>query len=258
MKKFGFTLAEVLITLGVLGIVAMITLPALHTNTKYTELQAQFKRTFTDLNDFAGYFQSDQGISVPKYTALYGGPSFYSEYRKYIANSAKISDASVWNMANSGTNHSYKQHSLTNSASTTSLGGICDASEYMVDGLGRIIFFDDAPPRGYNGPRICVDINGTAFPNIWGVDIFSFLFTVDGSVIPEGQAHEASNHYDEVDAERQIGAAWSAGTTTGASNCYAHSNGQTCAYFAQKDRNPKNADQTYWKHFVGEKQYLKQ
>ena len=33
MKKFGFTLAEVLITLGIIGVVAAITLPTLNSNT---------------------------------------------------------------------------------------------------------------------------------------------------------------------------------------------------------------------------------
>ena len=32
MKKTGFTLAEVLITLSIIGVVAMMTLPALMTN----------------------------------------------------------------------------------------------------------------------------------------------------------------------------------------------------------------------------------
>ncbi len=45
MSKFkhGFTLAEVLITLGVIGIVAAITLPSLITNYKVKVLQTQFK-----------------------------------------------------------------------------------------------------------------------------------------------------------------------------------------------------------------------
>ena len=42
---FGFTLAEVLITLGIVGIIAAITLPSLITNYKVKLLKTSFKNT---------------------------------------------------------------------------------------------------------------------------------------------------------------------------------------------------------------------
>lgn len=44
MRRKGFTLAEVLITLGVIGIVAAMTLPAIVTNYKVKILENQFKK----------------------------------------------------------------------------------------------------------------------------------------------------------------------------------------------------------------------
>ncbi len=44
MKKRAFTLAEVLITLGIIGVVAAMTLPSLITNYKVKVLEAQFKK----------------------------------------------------------------------------------------------------------------------------------------------------------------------------------------------------------------------
>lgn len=40
MKKFAFTLAEVLITLGIIGVVAVITLPAVINNSRNKQLEA--------------------------------------------------------------------------------------------------------------------------------------------------------------------------------------------------------------------------
>ena len=50
MKKFGFTLAEVLITLGVIGVVAAMTLPTLINKTKGAQYRAKFKKSVSVLN----------------------------------------------------------------------------------------------------------------------------------------------------------------------------------------------------------------
>jgi len=49
-KRFGFTLAEVLITLGIIGVVAAMTIPTLIANTNGAKFRAQFKKTLSTLN----------------------------------------------------------------------------------------------------------------------------------------------------------------------------------------------------------------
>lgn len=49
MKK-GFTLAEVLITLGIIGVVTAMTIPTLITNTNGQKFRSQFKKTLSTLN----------------------------------------------------------------------------------------------------------------------------------------------------------------------------------------------------------------
>ena len=46
----GFTLAEVLITLGILGVVSALTMPVLIGGTKPKELEAQFKQAYSLLS----------------------------------------------------------------------------------------------------------------------------------------------------------------------------------------------------------------
>ena len=46
-KKYGFTLAEVLVTLGVIGIVAALTMPTLMANHQKTVQKAQFKKAYS-------------------------------------------------------------------------------------------------------------------------------------------------------------------------------------------------------------------
>jgi len=52
-KKSGFTLAEVLITLGIIGVVAAMTIPTLIANTNSAKFKSQFKKTLATLNQAA-------------------------------------------------------------------------------------------------------------------------------------------------------------------------------------------------------------
>ena len=49
-KTEGFTLAEVLITLGIIGVVAAMTIPTLIANTRSQQYRSQFKKTLSTLN----------------------------------------------------------------------------------------------------------------------------------------------------------------------------------------------------------------
>ena len=49
-KNDGFTLAEVLITLGIIGVVAAMTIPTLIANTQGQRVRSQFKKTLSTLN----------------------------------------------------------------------------------------------------------------------------------------------------------------------------------------------------------------
>ena len=49
-KRFGFTLAEVLITLGIIGVVAAMTIPTLISNTNGAQFKTGFKKALSTLN----------------------------------------------------------------------------------------------------------------------------------------------------------------------------------------------------------------
>ena len=52
-KRFGFTLAEVLITLGIIGVVAAMTIPTLISNTNSAKFKSQYKKTLSTMNQAA-------------------------------------------------------------------------------------------------------------------------------------------------------------------------------------------------------------
>ena len=57
-KAKGFTLAEVLITLGIIGVVAAMTIPTLIANTRSQQYRSQFKKTLSTLNQAARMAQA--------------------------------------------------------------------------------------------------------------------------------------------------------------------------------------------------------
>ncbi len=62
-KRFGFTLAEVLITLAIIGVVAVLTVPTLITNISNKQLETQNKRTIALLSNGFNMLKANDFVS---------------------------------------------------------------------------------------------------------------------------------------------------------------------------------------------------
>ena len=253
--KLGFTLAEILITLGIIGVVAAMTIPTLIENTRNKELQVQLKKTYSELNQISMQFMNDHEQSISDFVAEdylknRNAKTFIAELNKYIKSITKYSDWSwVTKDDNDNTTSVDAQPYLTYNLKGSKAIMPCDASVYggtNMDIAGKYFSFDDPPKKGFNGPRICVDLNGPSKPNTFGIDIFSFLFTTDGHVIPEGQIH----------SDNDLNSGYAEGGTLNVQEGkdYCTSVRLTCAYYAINDKSPKG-NGTYWKDFIGKKLY---
>ena len=65
LKKFAFTLAEVLITLGVIGVVSAITIPNLMTAYKAHQLRSQFLKSYSTIQQVFKHMQADEVPTDP-------------------------------------------------------------------------------------------------------------------------------------------------------------------------------------------------
>ena len=72
-KRFGFTLAEVLITLGIIGVVAAMTIPTLISNTNSAKFKSQYKKTLSTLNQAALMATAQYDLDFASLTADCGG-----------------------------------------------------------------------------------------------------------------------------------------------------------------------------------------
>ena len=76
MKKRGFTLAEVLITLGIIGIIASITLPALMSNMDKTQFANGLKTAQNIFTNGFAQMKATEMVDILRDTDLF---SCYSE-----------------------------------------------------------------------------------------------------------------------------------------------------------------------------------
>ena len=66
MKKYAFTLAEIMITIGIIGVVAAITIPLLMQNSNSKKFTTQFKKSLSTLNQAAIGAQAQYDTATSK------------------------------------------------------------------------------------------------------------------------------------------------------------------------------------------------
>lgn len=240
MKNTGFTLAETLITLGILGIVSAITLPSVINKFRALVLEKLFMKTYSELNQISRRFYYDYGISIPEYTQRTANENLPPNWHKLVDNIFPSYLKSMNKLSSPSADTSIHKIHAMSGADTLN---ICDNSGFMFDNTGKIYAFNDAPYPNENGPVICVDINGKKAPNKYGYDFFLFIFTLDGYVIPMGQSH--------INNTQTSGGGYNffnASCNPNNDNAFLSQTG--CAYYALKNKHPYKENKTYWKDFV--------
>lgn len=161
----GFTLAEVLITLGIIGIVAAMTIPTLIKNTQDLELKTAYKKAYADLNNV--FVQASSLNEFPERTACYDAnfSNFLDTTLKEKFKVEKVCAAA--NLYNCWT-----QGDKVFSNSRPAVG----FSKSFIDTSGRVwAEFDNS--RGI----YLLDVNSGKSPNKFGKDRWIFAFYNQGS-----------------------------------------------------------------------------
>ena len=203
MKKlFGFTLAEVLITLGIIGVVAAITTPTLVTNVKNRSYATALKSTVGDLeNAFAMAMSVERIGRLHDASFMSNAPvdfnssaevknTFINNLRQYI----KIANVETMNSSQYYTQKNTALHQMNNSGG---MGDITTINNHIPITLknGSVMFIET---RNDGHPELAafvwIDVNGPAAPNTIARDVFLFDLASDGTLAPEGgaRAHEVS------------------------------------------------------------------
>lgn len=187
-KKKSFTLAEMLITLGVIGIIAAITIPVLMNSIKDQQFKQMWKKEYSVINQAYERAKDDEGGDISAYFDA-------SKTSSVIPFIQKMSDY-IYTLTNCGANYAVSGTysicgtnpavPLDNSYKTLSNNNIKSPNLYSFQFISR----DGANfyARNYYSTTVLVwvDVNGYAKkPNVLGRDLFGMVMTKD-KIIPMG------------------------------------------------------------------------
>ena len=164
--KNAFTLAEVLVTVGIIGVVAAMTVPNLMENYQRQSYITQLRKVYSELSQAAEHAMSDSH-SPRLYETIAmrnGRVNFLQTYFKInqTCDANNLTDC----FADSYTTIGGEAYRLKDLVSTESACGVV-ASGYTIC---------------LNGHFAALDINGKQGPNVLGRDLFGFFLNNDGSI----------------------------------------------------------------------------
>ena len=204
MIKSAFTLAEVLITLGIIGVVAAMTMPALIANHREQEYISKLKKVYSTLSQAYISVQNENGSADEWAVSNVGGDRADSRLRIFTPYLNVIKDCGL----KKGCTDTNKKYRYLDKSSM----GVEDIA--TKSDLARIILADGtlivmhphvSPDCSFNWGKgdlqnvcamIWVDVNGNKTPNQVGLDTFRFYITKKG-IIPSGTPDDIDNMFEE-------------------------------------------------------------
>jgi len=199
MKNNAFTLAEVLITLGIIGVVAALVMPSIINNVRDRELVTGLKKAYSVLSQATTSVVFDNPVSG--WNLADGNTAYAKEFYEYYKPYLKIAKdcgcaqypTGCWSQditkALTGVNYQYGR---VGGSSTNA----CDVR--LADGTNVSFDFWSGSGVGVTSalavPIISVDVNGDKKPNMWGRDVFLFALTAESNrLLPAGIDNNSAN-----------------------------------------------------------------
>ena len=236
VKRVAFTLAEVLITLGIIGVVAALTLPSVINKYRAFVLEQQFKKSYSNLSQTIIDMKRDSGLehlrdNYVHYVTNSGYDStlvkaFYDSFDSHIAPVDKLK----------------KIYPVTNYSGTGT-----SATDYGYDWPKATIILKDGSSVGRlvnNGClRFWIDTNGPyKKPNRYGFDIFELRVCDSTDALKPVKAYK-NNFTDEELEKEQFPYIAGAPCTKKSKQLL---NGIGCSWYALNNINPDDESKKYW------------
>ena len=188
-KKIAFTLAETLITIGIIGVVAALTIPGLINNYKAHRLHTQFLKSYSTIQQAFKQMEADD-VSLDPTT--YRNSSFYKTFMSYLNAPFNCRDNETSKQylpcyPFNNTAEGYKNLTNTSVIKNT----LFDDGQIALQD-GTLLAFENPSNSGYI--LVFTDLNGyNNLPNKLGYNLFAFQF-LDGELKTMGD--KGTNYTD--------------------------------------------------------------
>jgi len=200
-RKFGFTLAEVLITLGIIGVVAAMTLPSLIQNYQNKVLVNQTRKMYSVITNALVSYSSDMG-TPNEFSGIFDSTNSINDIREGFSQYMQVlENCTTSQVRTSGgcggiytvgvqraTDETYAGQATTEVMNTSGRLVLKDGSFIVIykdNTSSGTCFFEWTQTEDTDGNaitptlqtsnrcgRIYFDVNGLKGPNIYGKDVF--------------------------------------------------------------------------------------
>lgn len=199
---FAFTLAEVLITLGIIGVIAAMVIPPLQSNIKDQETVSKIKKAYSILSE--AYTQTIQDNGTPDTWGITTDGDLtqavtilnkFLPYMKVSKTCTNTTDTSCF-----PSSYLYLDGTSTTNKDYTCAGGTCKYARTMLADGSTMATYAYAGCNTNLGPTtdlklsslcgvIVIDVNGFKLPNRIGDDLFQFYISTVG-ITPAGMPQQ--------------------------------------------------------------------
>ena len=175
-KKKAFTLAEVLVTLGLVGAISALTIPTLAYNYRSKVLEEQFRSTYSDVRQIGALINYEKG-DVGEYANKLSFAAWQKDFVGRLSGGNNLLGSEspsalqtkyTQTLKDGGGSPGLWAFNLNGSA-LRKVNNICDNGSIWLDSKGRLWTFNSEMRI------VCVDVNGTANPNRINIDTFAFI-----------------------------------------------------------------------------------
>ncbi len=174
----AFTLAEVLTTLGIIGIVAAMTLPSLINKAERVILAQQFKKSYANLQNAINLVQAEYGEPYECYALGYADYHTDQCLEFWPAVLSKMKVIAKCDGIDYDCHPKYKTKAEVLAQGGSVSNNSCSfnlktrAINYYILYDGSYLILNDYSAAGHHKLYFAIDVNGKKGPNKWGYDVF--------------------------------------------------------------------------------------
>lgn len=202
-KRAAFTLAEVLITLGIIGIVAAMTIPTLVKNYNHRQIETKLKKTYSVLQNAFEMSKSQYGDYDNWY--WYDVPADNAERISKFWNTYIFPYLQLSKVCAPSTSECFAENTAPNGASGVTVSNSKYLSFMLKDGTTVLSWTGSNDNVSDAHVQVIVDINGLSKPNQIGQDIFRMIFYPSNRNFDVGSVDDANDFTKSSDCRYASG-----------------------------------------------------